>query len=48
VTRPLQAFDAGGRARAAATIIGALADAKEAGLDPATIAKAFSQVDWEA
>jgi hypothetical protein len=32
--RPLQAFDVGGRARAAAGIIQALAMAKEAGVDP--------------
>ncbi|MBY6119822.1 phage portal protein [Mameliella alba] len=44
VTRPLQAFDAGGRARAAATVIQALALAKEAGVDPAT---ALHLVDWE-
>ena len=34
VMRPLQAFDAGGRARAAAGIVQALAQAKEAGVDP--------------
>ena len=33
VMRPLQAFDAGGRARAAATMVEALARAKEAGVD---------------
>lgn len=44
VMRPLQAFDAGGRARAAAQIIDALAAAKEAGVDPAT---AMRLVDWE-
>ncbi|WP_305972518.1 MULTISPECIES: phage portal protein [unclassified Mameliella] len=44
VMRPLQAFDAGGRARAAATVIQALALAKEAGVDPAT---ALNLVDWE-
>ncbi len=42
--RPLQAFDAGGRARAATAIIAALAQAKEAGVDPNT---ALSLVDWE-
>ena len=41
--RPLQAFDAGGRARAITAIIGALAQAKEAGVDPA---KAMELVDW--
>ena len=44
VMRPLQAFDAGGRARAAATMIEALARAKEAGVDPA---QAMRLVDWE-
>lgn len=34
VMRPLQAYDAGGRARALSGIIGALAQAKEAGIDP--------------
>ncbi len=46
VMRPLQAYDAGGRARAAAGIVQALATAKEAGLDPATVSKAFAAVDW--
>jgi hypothetical protein len=44
VMRPLQAFDAGGRARAAVGIVQALAAAKEAGVDPAL---AFKLVDWE-
>ena len=44
VMRPLQAFDAGGRARAAMGIVKALAEAKEAGVDPAT---ALKMVDWE-
>lgn len=43
VMRPLQAFDAGGRARAAAGIVKALAEAKAAGVDPAT---ALKLVDW--
>lgn len=43
VTRPLQAFDAGGRARAAKQIVDTLAAAKEAGVDPAT---ALRLVDW--
>ena len=42
--RPLQAFDAGGRARAAAGIIQALAMAKEAGVDPD---QAMRLVNWE-
>jgi len=41
--RHLQAFDAGGRARAASQIIDALASAQEAGVDPAT---ALRLVDW--
>ncbi|WP_022695868.1 phage portal protein [Ponticaulis koreensis] len=41
--RPLQAFDAGGRARAITAIIGALAQAKEAGIDPK---QAMEMVDW--
>lgn len=42
--RPLQAFDAGGRARAAATLVQALAQAKEAGVDPT---QALHLVDWK-
>ncbi len=44
VMRPLQAFDAGGRARATASVIQALAQAKESGVDPA---QALRLVDWE-
>ncbi|MBL3571950.1 phage portal protein [Rhodovulum sp. BSW8] len=44
--RPLQAYDAGGRARAAATVIEALAAAKAAGLDPAETDKALTLVNW--
>lgn len=44
VARPLQAFDTGGKARAVSAIIGALAQAKEAGIDPAP---ALSMVDWK-
>ena len=47
VLRPLQAYDAGGRARAVSGIVEALATAKAAGLDPATIAKAFGRVGWD-
>src|SRR5699024_9657316 len=43
VMRPLQAFDAGGRARAMAGITPALAQAKEAGIGPG---RAFELVDW--
>ncbi len=42
--RPLQAFDAGGRARAAVGIVQALAAAKDAGIDPSM---ALKLVDWE-
>jgi hypothetical protein len=45
VMRPLQAFDAGGRARALGAIVQTLAMAKEAGVDPA---QAMQLVDWEA
>ena len=43
VMRPLQAFDAGGRARAMSQVVRALADAKAAGVDPA---QAMALVDW--
>lgn len=42
--RPLQAFDQSGRARAATAMVKALAEAKEAGIDPGPILKL---VDWE-
>lgn len=44
VMRPLQAFDAGGRARALGAIVQTLAMAKEAGVDPA---QAMKLVDWD-
>ncbi|ARE38327.1 Tryptophan synthase beta chain [Rhodovulum sp. P5] len=44
VMRPVQAFDTGGRARAMSAIISALAQAKEAGIDPGT---ALNLVDWK-
>ncbi|MFN6976553.1 MAG: phage portal protein [Gemmobacter sp.] len=37
MTRPLQAFDFGGKSRAVATIVAALAEAKAAGIDPAAV-----------
>lgn len=46
VLTPLQAFDAGGSARAAQGIIQALAQAKEAQLSPAEVQAAFGAVDW--
>lgn len=42
--RPLQAYDAGGRARAFSALIGAMAQAKEAGVDTSD---ALKLVDWE-
>ena len=45
VMQPLQAYDAGGRARAAASIVQALVQAKEAGVDPDT---AMKLVGWNA
>lgn len=44
VMRPMQAFDAGGRARTVTAIVQALAQAKEAGVDPAM---ALKLVDWQ-
>ena len=44
VMRPLQAFDAGGRARSVTALIKALAEAKEAGIDPGP---ALKLVDWK-
>lgn len=45
--RPLHAWDAGGRARALAGYVGALTQAKEAGLSEAETAKALALVDWK-
>ncbi len=47
VLTPLQAFDQGGSARAVATLVQAVAQAKEAGLDPAVVAGAFAKMDWQ-
>jgi len=44
VMRPLQAFDAGGRARTVTALVKALAEAKAAGVDPAM---ALNLVDWQ-
>lgn len=46
VMRPLQAFDAGGRARALSAVVGALATAKGAGIPADDVAKAMALVDW--
>jgi hypothetical protein len=43
---PLQAFDQGGSARAVATLVQAMTQAKEAGLDPAAVAGIFGKMDW--
>lgn len=47
VIRPLQAFDAGGRARAFAGMVQALALAKDNGLDPQTVENSMKFIDWE-
>lgn len=44
--RPVQAFDLGGRARALATIVQALTQAKEAGLAPGDLNAALTLVNW--
>ena len=44
VMRPLQAYDAGGRARALTAVVAALAAAKEAGVSPD---QAMNLVDWK-
>ena len=45
--RPLQAFDAGGRARALSATIKALAEAKEAGIAASDLSAAMHAVDWK-
>jgi phage portal protein BeeE len=45
--RPLQAFDAGGRARALSAIVKTMAEAKEAGIDPESLSGAMRMVDWK-
>jgi len=47
VMRPMQAYDAGGRARAVSAVVGALATAKGAGLKPDEVAAAMALVDWK-
>lgn len=46
VVRPMQAFDAGGKARALGTMVEALARAKEAGIEGATLQDALAFIDW--
>jgi hypothetical protein len=48
VMRPIQAFDVSGRARALSTIIGAMAEAKAAGLAPGDVNAALTLVNWGA
>ena len=45
--RPLQAFDAGGRARALSAIIKTMVEAKAADIAPGDVSGAFRMVDWE-
>jgi phage portal protein BeeE len=45
--RPLQAFDAGGRARALMAIVKTMAEAKESGISPADLSGAMRMVDWK-
>ncbi len=47
VVRPMQAMDHGGKARAFSTMLQAMAQAKEAGLDDATVKDALTFIDWE-
>jgi hypothetical protein len=46
-TRPLQAFDAGGRARALSAIVQTMAQAKEGGISPGDLSGAMKMVDWQ-
>ena len=46
VVRPMQAFDHGGKARALNAMLQAMAQAKEAGLDDATVKDALQFIDW--
>jgi len=46
VVRPMQAFDHGGKARALGAMLQAMAAAKEAGLDDATVKDAQAFIDW--
>lgn len=46
VVRPMQAFDHGGKARALATMVQAMAQAKEAGIDGAAMKDPLQFIDW--
>ena len=48
VMRPLQAYDAGGRARAFSAMVGAMGEAKAAGLADDQVAALLKLVDWDA
>ena len=47
VVRPMQAFDHGGKARALGAMVKAMAEAKAAGLDDATVQDALQFIDWQ-
>lgn len=47
VVRPMQAMDRGGKARAFSTMLQAMAQAKEAGLDDKTEQDALTFIDWQ-
>ena len=47
VSRPLQAFDAGGRARAFSALVTAMAEAKAAGLAEGEVSALLRLVDWQ-
>lgn len=47
VVRPMQAFDAGGKARALGALVQAMAQAREAGIEGATLQDALSFIDWQ-
>jgi hypothetical protein len=44
---PTQSFDQGASARSVATLVGAMVQAKEAGLDPAVVSAMFAKMDWQ-
>ncbi|WMS43435.1 phage portal protein [Acuticoccus sp. MNP-M23] len=46
VMRPLQAFDAGGRARAFGTMVKAIAEANQAGLEPQQVEAGLKLINW--
>lgn len=46
VVRPMQAFDAGGKARALGALVQAMAQAKDSGIEGAILQDALSFIDW--